>query len=58
MHFFPDGTPFRRAKNLLNVLHESYGAGENEIGVAAGPATWRSRSCESAIHERRRHAPG
>jgi hypothetical protein len=36
MHFFPDGTPFRRAKNLLNVLHENYGAPESEIGVALG----------------------
>ena len=30
MHFFPDGTPFRRAKNLLSVLHESYGAAVSE----------------------------
>jgi intracellular sulfur oxidation DsrE/DsrF family protein len=36
MHFFPDGTPFRRAKNLLNVMHESYGAAESDIGVAVG----------------------
>lgn len=36
MHFYPDGTPFRRAKNLLNVLHESYGAAESDIGVAVG----------------------
>jgi hypothetical protein len=36
MHFFPDGTPFRRAKNLLNVLHESYGAAEQDIGLAMG----------------------
>jgi intracellular sulfur oxidation DsrE/DsrF family protein len=36
MHFFPDGTPFRRAKNLLNVMRESYGAAESDIGVAVG----------------------
>src|ERR1019366_5668076 len=36
MHFFPDGTPFRRAKNLLKVMHESYGAAESDIGVAVG----------------------
>ena len=36
MHFFPDGTPFRRTKNLLNVMHENYGAPEKDIGVAFG----------------------
>jgi intracellular sulfur oxidation DsrE/DsrF family protein len=36
MHFFPDGTPFHRAKNLLNVMHESYGAADGDIGVAVG----------------------
>lgn len=36
MHFFPDGTPFRRAKNLLNVLHENYGAKENDIAITVG----------------------
>ena len=36
MHFFPDGTPFRRGRNVLGVLHESYGAAEGEIGVVLG----------------------
>jgi len=36
MEFFPDGTPFRRAKNLLNVLHESYGSAEGDIAIAVG----------------------
>jgi len=36
MHFFPDGTPFRRARTLLNVMHESYGAAEGDVGLAVG----------------------
>lgn len=36
MHFFPDGTPYRRGKNLLNVLRDSYQAAEGDIGLAIG----------------------
>jgi intracellular sulfur oxidation DsrE/DsrF family protein len=36
MHFFPDGTPFRRAKALLTVLRESYGVAGRDVGLAVG----------------------
>jgi hypothetical protein len=36
MHFFPDGTPYRRAKTLMTILHGSYGVEEKEIGIAVG----------------------
>src|ERR1035437_4259822 len=36
MEFFPDGTPFRRAKTLQRVMHESYAVAEDDIGIAVG----------------------
>jgi intracellular sulfur oxidation DsrE/DsrF family protein len=36
MHFFPDGSPFRRAKTLLTVMHDSYGSSDAEIGLLVG----------------------
>lgn len=36
MEFFPDGTPFRRAGTLLNVMRDSYGAAEKDVALAVG----------------------
>jgi intracellular sulfur oxidation DsrE/DsrF family protein len=36
MHFFPDGSPFRRAATLVRVMNERYGARVTDIGIALG----------------------
>jgi hypothetical protein len=36
MEFFPDETPFRRAKTLLRVMRESYGAHEGDVALTVG----------------------
>lgn len=34
--FAPDGTPFRKAANLLQALTDAYGAKPSEVGIAFG----------------------
>jgi hypothetical protein len=34
--FAPDGTPFRKAANLIRALTEAYGARDEDIGIAFG----------------------